>query len=175
MSFIGADSKKWIGVAPFAAFQGKMYPIDLMERVVDDLSKTYKILLFGAGKEEILLLKKIAKRKKNVINLAGQFPLNTELDIISNLDVMIAMDSGNAHIAAMLGINTVTLWGVTHPFAGFYPFGQDKTNALLADRKQFPQIPTSVYGNKLPNGYENTMRSISPNDVVLKVEEILSK
>jgi hypothetical protein len=32
----------------------------------------------------------------------------------STLDVMLSMDSGNAHIAAMLG---VALWGATHPYA----------------------------------------------------------
>ena len=63
---------------------------------------------------------------------------------------MVAMDSGNAHLAAMYGVPTITLWGVTHPFAGFYPYGQDSSNALLADRTIFPLIPTSVFGNKYP-------------------------
>jgi ADP-heptose:LPS heptosyltransferase len=31
---------------------------------------------------------------------------------------MVSMDSGNAHIAAMLGVK-VTLWGATHPYAVF--------------------------------------------------------
>jgi hypothetical protein len=35
--------------------------------------------------------------------------LQQELALISNLDVMVSMDSGNAHIAAMLGVK-VTLW-----------------------------------------------------------------
>ena len=174
-TFIGKDTIKWIGIAPFAAFEGKMYPIDLMEKVIDQLAQSHKILLFGAGNEETLLLKKISAKKHQVINLAGQFTLNQELDVISNLDIMIAMDSANAHIAAMLGIKVITIWGVTHPYAGFYPFNQDKSNAVLADRQQYPQIPTSVYGHKFPKGYENVMRSISQEQVIAKVNSVLDK
>ena len=174
-NFIGKDAKRWIGIAPFAAYKGKMYPIDLMEKVVDQLAQTHKVLLFGAGNEETLLLKKISEKKIQVIHLADQFSLSQELDIISNLDLMIAMDSANAHIAAMLGIEVVTLWGVTHPYAGFYPFNQDKSNAILADRRQYPQIPTSVYGHKFPQGYENVMRSISPEKIVAKVNGVLGR
>ncbi|MGC1472798.1 MAG: glycosyltransferase family 9 protein [Psychroserpens sp.] len=169
---IGRDVKPWIGVAPFAAFQGKMYPIDLIETVIVALSQNNKVILFGAGDEEALLLNKISKHN-NVINLAGQFSLAEELDIISNLDVMLAMDSGNAHIAAMLGVKVITLWGVTHPFAGFLPYNQAKDSAILANRDAYPKIPTSIYGNKVPTGYENVMRSIHPNDVIERIKSAL--
>ena len=83
------------------------------------------------------------------------------------------MDSGNAHMAAMMGVAVVTLWGVTHPYAGFSPFNQPEHYNILADRKKFPLIPTSVFGNKAPENYLDAMRSISPNTVVEKLEEIL--
>jgi hypothetical protein len=68
-----------------------------------------------------------------------------------------------------LGVNTITLWGATHPFAGFAPFNQPLANALTSDRTQFPKLPTSVYGNKEVEGYENAMRSISPQDIIAKL------
>ncbi len=86
---------------------------------------------------------------------------------------MLAMDSGNAHLSAMFAVPTITLWGVTHPFAGFYPFAQQSTNALLANRENYPLIPTSVYGNKFPPGYEKAMKTILPDDVVQKVLEVV--
>ncbi len=175
-SVLRRDSRKWIGIAPFAAFEGKMYPVDMMEEVIEKLNNTerYNILLFGGGPEETAALKEIASKNQNVINMAGTCSFQEELSFISNLDIMISMDSGNAHLAAMYGIPTVTIWGVTHPFAGFYPFGQDMDNALLADREQFPQIPTSVYGNKMPDGYHQAITTISPEQVVDKVETVLS-
>lgn len=169
--------QKWIGIAPFAAFEGKMYPLDLMEKVVCTLNenKAYKILLFGGGEKERIILNQWTDNYPNSINLVSKLTFEEELALISNLNLMLAMDSGNAHLAALFGIPTLTLWGVTHPYAGFYPFRQDPQNALLADKEQFPLIPTSVYGNKYPPGYENAMRTIAPEDVLSKIEEILNK
>ena len=86
---------------------------------------------------------------------------------------MVSMDSGNGHLSAMFGIPTLTIWGITHPFAGFAPFGQDPKLSILADREQYPMIPTSVYGNKFPKGYERVMDTIHPQDVVNTIESLL--
>jgi ADP-heptose:LPS heptosyltransferase len=173
IKIIGKDLKPWVGIAPFAAFEGKMYPLDLMITVIEALSKEHKVLLFGASNEERKLLEDIANQFDNVINLAGQFSLNEELDIMSNLDIMLAMDSGNAHMAAMLGVKVITIWGVTHPYVGFLPFNHTMDSAILADRKQYPKIPTSIYGNKLPEGYEKALRSIVPEEIVSKLKTAL--
>jgi ADP-heptose:LPS heptosyltransferase len=83
------------------------------------------------------------------------------------------MDSGNAHIAAMLGVQVITLWGATHPYAGFVPFNQPISNSLVSDREKYPLLPTSVYGNKKVAGYEDAMRTISPDMVVNKVNRLI--
>ena len=160
-------------MAPFAAHESKMYPLDLMEQVIETLSKTHKILLFGGGKKEVDILDGFQNKYENVINLAGTLSLNEELDVISNLDVMLSMDSGNAHMAAMLGVKVITIWGVTHPYAGFAPFNQPEDFALLSDREQFPLIPTSIYGNKYPEGYQDAAGSIAPERVVEKINLVL--
>jgi len=95
--------------------------------------------------------------------------LSQELEIISNLDCMISMDSGNAHYAAMMDVNTITIWGVTHPYTGFAAFNQPYENAILPDLEKYPNIPCSINGNKVYEGYEDVMRSISPKRVEGKV------
>ncbi|MBJ7879687.1 glycosyltransferase family 9 protein [Gelidibacter salicanalis] len=172
LDLIGSDPKKRIGIAPFAAHKSKEYPLPLMEKVIKGLSKEYTVLLFG-GKEDAEYLSTL--QTEQVHTIAGKLSLDEELDVISNLDVMVSMDSGNAHMAAMLGIKVVTLWGVTHPYAGFYPYNQDPSFALLADRSKFPKIPTSIYGNKFPEGYESCMSTISPDEVIQKVDAIIKK
>ena len=174
--FCTETSKKLIGIAPFAQYQTKVYPIDLMQTVIDELAKKsdYKLLLFGGGKSEIMLLESLAKNHKNVMVVAGQLSFQEELKLISNLDVMLSMDSGNAHIAAMLGVNVITLWGATHPFTGFIPYNQPTENCLTADRNLYPEIPTSVYGNIIVEGYENAMRTILPSTVMQKIREVLA-
>ncbi|WP_422858229.1 glycosyltransferase family 9 protein [Flagellimonas sp. S174] len=177
VNLIGQDAKKWIGVAPFAAHHGKMYPLTLMKEVINELDNTdkYKILLFGGGENEANQLEELSSKFSSTLNLAGKLSLEEELAIISNLDVMVSMDSGNAHLAANFGIPIITLWGVTHPYAGFYPFNQPMDNALLSNREKYPGIPTSVYGNKVPEGYEKVMETISPQSVNNKILEVLGE
>ena len=172
LEIIGNKNQKLIGIAPFAQYDSKVYPLDLMKEVVAKLAEnsSYKILLFGGGKKEIEILDSVAQPFENVINMAGKIKFQQELQLISNLDVMLSMDSGNAHIAAMLGVKVITLWGATHPYAGFLPFNQSLENALTSDRNQYPQLPTSVYGNKTVEGYEDAMRTISPDEIVQKIQ-----
>lgn len=170
---LGKDIKNWIGIAPFAQYQSKMYPLDLLERVIATLSKTHKVVLFGGGKKEVETLNNIQNKYDNVINLAGRLSLDQELNVISNLDVMLSMDSGNAHIAAMLGRKVITIWNVTHPYAGFAPFNQNESYSLLVNRVQFPLIPTSIYGNKYPENYKEAARTIAPETVIKKIESVL--
>nr|WP_229714376.1 MULTISPECIES: glycosyltransferase family 9 protein [Flavobacteriaceae] len=167
----GVKSEKWVGIAPFAQYNSKMYPIDLMEKVIAELSKNkaVKIFLFGGGKKEVEILDAIANKYVATINMAGKIKLAQELNLISNLDCMLSMDSGNAHFAAMLGVNTLTIWGVTHPFTGFAPFSQPFENAILPDLNIYPNIPCSIYGNKVCEGYEDVMRTIAPEKIVDKI------
>ena len=115
----------------------------------------------------------IASKYSNVFCVAGKFSLAQELDIISNLKVMLSMDSSNGHMAAMLGVKVVTLWGVTHPYAGFAPFHQEVSNNLLSNQEKYPKIPTSIYGNKYPEGYEFAMQTITVESVIKSVQDAL--
>lgn len=168
-------NQNWVGIAPFAQYEGKVYPLDLMQKVIDELAKnnSIKIFLFGGGKEEIQQLNQLQNNHLNVVVIAGKLKFKQELDVISNLDVMLSMDSGNSHIAAMLGVKVITLWGATHPFAGFSPFNQPLENCITADREKFPLLPTSIYGNKKVEGYEEAMRTIEPEKVVFRVQSLL--
>lgn len=170
----GNKHGKWIGIAPFAQHQGKVYPQDLMQQVIDGLAadSQNQLFLFGGGKAETEILNQLAQAKPNITVVAGRLNLKQELALISHLNLMLSMDSGNGHIAAMLGIPVVTLYGATHPYAGFAPFNQPEANALTADRNQYPLLPTSIYGNKIVQGYEDAMRTISPQSVIDKVLEV---
>ncbi len=175
LKLVPSDHKKWIGIAPFAKHNAKMYPLDLMEIVIKKLDTTnkYRIFLFGGGKLEIDALKILESKFKNAISVAGTIDFTNEINLISNLDCMLSMDSANGHLGAIQGINVITIWGATHPFAGFAPFNQPKENMLLPDLKKFPNIPCSIYGNKNCMGYEDVMRTIPPENITAKIKEIV--
>ena len=176
ISITGTKNQNWIGIAPFAQYESKVYPSDLMQKVIDDLAKNknVKIFLFGGGATEIQKLNQLQNNHDNVIIVAGKLSFEAEIQLISNLDIMLSMDSGNSHISSMLGVKVITLWGATHPFAGFKPFNQPDDFCLTSDRKQYPFLPTSVYGNKKVAGYENAMRTILPFQVIEKINSNLT-
>jgi len=164
-----------IGIAPFAQYESKIYPLDLMQKVIDNLALNDKnlIFLFGGGLSEIGRLNGLSKDSKNIICVAGTTKFEKELELISNLNLMLSMDSGNAHIAAIFGIKVLTLWGSTHPFSGFSPFNQPDENALVSDRSFYPKLPTSIYGNKKVEGYQDAMRTITVDNILSAVQNNL--
>jgi len=156
--YTGLKKDTWIGIAPFAAFKGKVYPPQLMEEV----------------KREIEILNTLENIHDSIVNLAGKLSFKEELEVIGVLDLMVAMDSGNAHLAAMQQVKTITLWGVTHPYAGFAPFDQPDDYSVVSDLEKYPKIPCSIYGNKVANGYENVMETIAPTKVIEKIMYVLN-
>ena len=146
-----------------------------MQQVIAYLQKDYQIFLFGAGQKEIKKLEVWEKAYTNVFNTAGNTSLRDQIQIMPYLDLMISMDSANGHLAANFGTPVLSLWGLTHPFCGFAPFCQPKENSLTLDRKKYPMIPTSVYGNVTPSGYENAFRSLKPKEVIEKALELVKK
>ncbi len=168
-------TKKWLGIAPFAQYESKTYPLELMVEVIETLDKEdrFEIFLFGGGKREMDILNNIGSKYNNVVNVAGKLPFEDELKLIGNLDAMLSMDSGNAHLAAMYGVPTITLWGVTHPYTGFMPFGQPSEHAILPNLAKYDLIPTSIYGNKVLPGYEKVMYTIKPETVVEAINKQL--
>jgi ADP-heptose:LPS heptosyltransferase len=169
------SEKKWIGIAPFAAHTGKMYPLDLMQQLINFLQKDYQIFLFGAGEKEKERTEVWEKAYTNVYSTVGKIKLKDQLDLMAYLDLMISMDSANGHLAANCGIKVLTLWGMTHPFCGFSPFNQPLDHALTLDRRLYPSIPTSVYGNRIPESYQDAFRSMDPKIVIEKILELLKQ
>ena len=76
----GGKSKNWIGIAPFAQYEGKVYPIDLIQEVIDEFAKNQNqtIFLFGGGDKEIQLLNQLQNQNVNVIVLAGKLKFKQE-------------------------------------------------------------------------------------------------
>ena len=169
------STKKWIGIAPFASSEGKTYPLDLMQQVVAYLQKEYQVLLFGAGHLEEKQFTVWENAYPNVNATSTTLALKAQLDLIAQLDVMIAMDDAYGHFAANAGIPVLTLWGLTHPYLGTAPFGAPLNCNLVADREKFPGIPIALKGSSIPPGYEAAFRTITPKAVLEKVLEIVQK
>lgn len=164
---------KWIGVAPFSKHDEKIYPLDKMEQVVEDLSgSSVTVFLFGSGAKEREVLEAWESKYTNVISIDGKLNLMNELLLISYLDVMISMDSANMHLASLVETPVVSIWGATHPSLGFYGFRQDLANAVQIDG--LPCRPCSVFGD-IPCERDDfaCLNTITKEQIIDKVDQIL--
>ena len=167
---VSTDSKKsGIGVAPFAAHEGKCYPLERMEQVVAMLSERgEKIVLFGS-KQEAEVLENWARKYKGVESVAGKKSLGEELELMQSLRVMISMDSANMHLASLVGTRVVSIWGATHPNAGFLGIGQNESDCIQRDLKC---RPCSIYGKRKCKYGDYRCMDILPETIVAKVCEL---
>jgi len=169
----GNKGTRKIGISPFAQHIYKIYPLEKMEAVIANLSALgYEVFIFGGGKTEQATAEKWVKAHPNTHNLIGNFNLTAELAIISNLDLMLSMDSSGMHMASLVGVPVVSVWGPTHPYAGFLGYGQQENDCIQIDH---PARPNSIYGNKpCMCGVESCMDLIKPETIVNKIKEKLN-
>lgn len=167
------EGEIWIGIAPFAAHKGKIYPLDKMEKVVSELNRRgTRLFFFGGGEEERRKLKEWTDKYAGSVSLAEKrYGFALELALQSYLDAMICMDSGNMHLASLAGVSMISIWGATHPYCGFTAMGQDRD---LIVEKDIDCRPCSVFGNKpCRKGDYRCMNSIAPEEILSKLYKLL--
>lgn len=168
--------EQWIGIAPFAAHEGKIYPPRLMEQVIAQLTKNYpkaRIFFFGRGEKEDKYFQQWSDQYPQCVN-ASQYceTMYQELILMSHLNVMLSMDSANMHLASLTGIPVVSVWGATHPMAGFLGFRQSKENAIQAD---LDCRPCSIFGNKpCLRGDYACLNNIPPERIIERITSIIN-
>lgn len=167
----------WIGVAPFAAHQGKIYPLDKMKEALLLIHKqrpNARFFFFCGGQSEHEQVAELCSALPNSVDASALLGgISNELILMSHLDVMLSMDSGNMHLASMVGTRVVSVWGATHPYAGFLGWNQRESDIV-----EFPIEcrPCSIYGNKpCRRGDHACLNNITPATVAKKVVTILEE
>jgi ADP-heptose:LPS heptosyltransferase len=165
----------WIGIAPFAKHRGKIYPPKMMKQVVEMLTLRHDgmtVFLFGGGETERTMFELWTADCPRTVNIAGRHSsLSEELSLISRLDLMLCMDSANMHFASLAGVRAVSVWGATHPAAGFYGYRQHQK---LAIQTTMPCRPCSIYGNRpCYRGDYACMDSITPEEIYQSIIKLI--
>ncbi len=161
----------WIGIAPFAKHEGKIYPLDRMEKVVAALSAEpdVKVFLFGSGEREREMFALWRDRYRHVVSLGDKrHGFAVELSLISHLDVMVSMDSANMHLASLVSVPVISVWGATHPYCGFLGWRQSGDNVV-----QLPMEcrPCSIFGNKPCRRKDYACMDIAPEVIIDRVKK----
>ena len=151
-----------------------------MEQVVALLSAEGTVILFGGKGKEEDTMRAWAQKYNNVflakdpevagisgVSSSPNAGLSYELDLMRRLTVMLSMDSANMHLASLVGTRVVSIWGATHPYAGFLGWQQSPEDCIQLD---MPCRPCSIYGNK-PCIYKDhrCMTQIKPETIVKAV------
>lgn len=161
----------WMAIAPFAKHKGKIYPVEQLERVVEHFNRRpgQKIFIFGFGDEEKAIIGKLAARYRSVVNMAeAALGISAELALLSHCDVMLSMDSANMHLASLVGLRTVSVWGATHPYTGFLGWRQRTRDVVQLD---MTCRPCSVFGDKpCLRGDYHCLGGITPKMIIERIE-----
>jgi len=166
-----------IGLAPFTAHKSKEWGLENFHQLVQQLNEEHNIqfYLFGGGAHEVDQLNQFASSYKNVYNLAGKYNLREEMQIISRLNLMLCMDSGNMHIATLTGIPVISIWGGTHPNVGFSALYQPEANSIQPSQEEQQKCLYSVFGTSKPQLDESPyfcIKKIKPQQVIQRILEI---
>ena len=160
-----AVGERWVGIAPFAAHEGKIFPLDRMSLVAKILAERgCRVFLFGAGDKENETLSKW--EGKGVMNTVGKMGgLHNEILLMSELDCMVSMDSANMHLASLVDVPVVSVWGATHPKAGFLGWRQKPSSIVQLDLRC---RPCSIYGKKECKFGDYRCLSYMPKEKILR-------
>ncbi|MGN0213256.1 MAG: glycosyltransferase family 9 protein [Muribaculaceae bacterium] len=171
-----APGERWIAVAPFAKWQGKIYPMHLMEKALDAIanSPNVRLFFFGQGDNEREQFRKWTEKYRNAISLGEKrngFPV--ELALLSHCDVMLSMDNMNMHLASLVRVPVVSVWGASHPYCGF--MGWKQRDDLVVQLNMACR-PCSLFGDK--RCYYNDffcLTGIQPSMIVTALKRALDE
>ena len=170
---MGEKQGRWVGVAPFSAHKGKIYPPELMAQVIESLSKRYdRVFVHSGGGTEFQFAQAQEARHENVTALNGRLDLKGELELISHLDCVVSMDSLVMHMASLVDTPVVSVWGATHPKMGFLGYGCNPDGVVQRD--DLNCRPCSVYGKKACKYQDyRCMTGIRPEEIVERVAKLI--
>jgi ADP-heptose:LPS heptosyltransferase len=160
-----------IGIAPYARHELKIWPEENMIRLLALISEknNTKYWLFG-GREESDRLNSFHERVPESFIVSGNLSLREELDLMSNLDFMISMDSSNMHMAALSGTKVISIWGGTDPITGFGAWQQPDEFAIRIPVEELTCRPCTIYGKgKCRRGDFACMNRLTPERVYERI------
>jgi len=173
-SITGTYEELIIGIAPYTKHKLKMWPEEYMIRLLGMISEKHKtkFFLFG-GNEESEKLTNFQARLAGSFNTSGFLTLDEELALMSRLDLMIAMDSSNMHMAALTGAKVISIWGGTDPLSGFAAWMQPEEHTISIPVDELTCRPCTIYGKgECKRGDLACMNWLTPELVFKRIDKL---
>ena len=166
------EGQRWIAISPFSSHENKTYPLEKMEQVIAELTKheNYWVFLMGGGKQEKIALRRIAHKYKNVVSMAEiKHKFIDEYALFAKCDLMLTMESANMHLASLVDLQAMTIWGPTSPACGYLGYNQIVEDDIQLD---MDCRPCSITGDKQCKFKDyRCLKNIDPMDIARRVVE----
>lgn len=159
-----------VGLNPGAKYgSSKLWPASHFAEVGDALAEeagTRILVLAGPG-EDALARDIIGQMRQPAATFPSeQVDLATLKAVIARLNLMVSNDTGPRHVAAALGVPTVTIFGPTHRAWGDSGFA--RSAELSLDVECGPCMQRTC-----PLGHHKCMRDLPPADVIAAARRLL--
>lgn len=154
----------YVVLVPSAAHALKRWPIEYWDELIQANPDRQFVVLAGPADTFTAVLNK----NKNVVNLTGKTDLAQSAAVISDSEAVVSNDTGLLHFAEQLGRPAIALMGPA-PFG----FPSRETTAIL--ERHLSCRPCSKHGQGpcVNPDFHKCLRSISPREVSLRLQQIL--
>jgi len=155
-------TQDYICIAPGASRgESKRWPKESFVKLVKEVSSKKQVIILGSS-EDIELCKYIAK-KTDAISLAGKTSILEWIAIIKYSSLLISNDSGGMHLASLLKIPQIAIFGNTDPKVTG-PIGK---KALVIKKSK-------VSNRKIRRDLSrNSLNLISVNDILESINKLI--
>jgi len=131
-------------VHPAAGDPAKCWPLENFRKVCDDLAAAgCEVLLVGSVSERDAAARLVRRSQPRVRNLCGQTTVRQLAALITTAQLVVANDSGPAHIAVTQGVPVVMLWSETNQVEEWGPWGRPR-HATVVRQPLRPEAPAEA-------------------------------
>ncbi|MBN2364100.1 glycosyltransferase family 9 protein [candidate division WOR-3 bacterium] len=153
----------YVAVDPGAAYgEAKMWEDDKWIELIQKTEKLTKTVLVGVRD-----LSGWERNFSGTINLSSKTKIGDIPFVLSKSSVLVSCDTGSMHLAAALGVSTVSLFGSSSP-VWTAPWGKGKSTVIYKNLSCSP-----CFKKTCPNGEALCMKSISVEEVYQAVSDTL--
>ena len=162
------ERRKVIAIDPKAGWPSRQWGYDRWTTLVDELKKRGHMVIEIGATWRNCFGELLNQRLSNVnYSFVDRLTIRQTAYVLTNCSTFIGNDSGCSHLAAAVGIPSVTLYGPINPRSRKHP----TTVPIYAGSCSKCNLMT--HSEKCPEGHHNCMEKIQVQDVLDKIDKFL--